>query len=185
MDSPLFEASLEKIRKMDPYSEDPLWVEKNGSDDALKSEDEDDVEDKEAETTDECTCLNCPSREELGGKIVCCMTLEGWQQKFISKDVDCLLDLENFKNICNQDCHEVIRNMMSDVIRDDNPEWSMNRRMRYAGYRSAIYFLYGKLGRRNRIQLPSCVELKMRELYPNEPGVPYVGFKATLFDKSE
>lgn len=67
---------------------------------------------------------------------------------------------------------------MSDTIKDDNPEWPLNRfghhsngfqlnyhkyyrRMRYAGYRATIYFLYGKLGKRKRIQVPSCVGEKI------------------------
>ena len=34
---------------------------------------------------------------------------------------------------------------------------SYYRRRRYAGYRATVYFLYGKLGKNNVVEIPSCV----------------------------
>ena len=104
--------------------------------------------------------------------------IENLIKKNILLDAGCLLELKNFKNVFNKDCHDMVRRMMSDTIKDDNPEWPLNRyghhsnafqstykkyyrRMRYAGYRATIYFLYGKLGKRKWIQVPSCVGEKI------------------------
>jgi hypothetical protein len=42
-------------------------------------------------------------------------------------DVGCLLELDNFKNIFNKDCHDMVRKMLSDILKDDNPDWPINR----------------------------------------------------------
>ena len=34
---------------------------------------------------DLCQCQNCPTKEQLGSKILCCKSLEKWQMKFATE----------------------------------------------------------------------------------------------------
>ncbi len=47
--------------------------------------------------------------------------------------------------------------------------------MRLAAYRQYIHWIHGKLGRYNRIPVPSCVAKAIRDAYPEESGI-YEGF---------
>jgi len=176
----LSKLNLEESKQLDPYRDDPI---RDPNEPSEMSDDE--KEDNSDETDEEefCSCSNCPSKEKYGEQIVCCMQISKWQRKYIDKDVGCILELENFKNVFNSDVHDLVRIMMSDILKDDNPQENKNRRMRYAAYRSVTYFIHGKLGRRNRIRLPSCVGQKIRDDYPNPPGVPYTRFQ-DVFENS-
>jgi hypothetical protein len=45
----------------------------------------------------------------------------------------------------------------------------MNK-IRYALYHAFIFAQYGRLGKNNRIKLGKCVEVKIKELFPNPGG---------------
>ena len=63
--------------------------------------------------------------------------------------------------------------------------------MWYAGYRTAVYFLHRKLGKKKVVQIPSCVGENLnissvlfiilsgaiKRALLNAPGVPYVEYK--------
>jgi hypothetical protein len=55
--------------------------------------------------------------------------------------------------------------------------WGKLGRLRHAAYKSTALFLRGKMGRGNRLVIPSCCIRKIRELCPNPPGIPYIGHK--------
>ena len=54
-----------------------------------------------------------------------------------------------------------------------------NKKIRFALYRAFTYQRYGFLGKGNRIQLGSCVENKIKELFPSEDNA-YVGFRPSF-----
>ena len=64
-----------------------------GSPESYSSEEEEEgaepeegiVEATEDQPDDECICEHCPTREQLGRRLVCCMSLDGWQAKFVSE----------------------------------------------------------------------------------------------------
>lgn len=58
------------------------------------------------------------------------------------------------------------------------------RAYRYAAYRQFCWFAHGKLGKKIRRVLPSCVISKVREEYPSKSG-RYTGFKDAEEDDSE
>ena len=49
------------------------------------------------------------------------------------------------------------------------------RSYRLAAYRQFTYWIYGKLGKKNRIPIPSCVVKAVRHQYPEEDGI-YEGY---------
>ena len=72
-----------------PTKEDKSTI---GSPESYSSEEEDDdeaeegiVEDTEDLPDDECICEHCPTRDQLGRRLICCMSLDRWQAKFVSE----------------------------------------------------------------------------------------------------
>ena len=72
-----------------PTKEDKSTI---GSHESYSSEEEDDdesevgiAEDTEDLPDDDCICEHCPTREQLGRRLVCCMSLDRWQAKFVSE----------------------------------------------------------------------------------------------------
>ena len=57
------------------------------------------------------------------------------------------------------------------------PVFTINffRNWRFAAYRSYIYWVYGKLERRKRKVIPSCVVIAIRKAFSVESGV-YEGY---------
>ncbi len=51
-----------------------------------------------------------------------------------------------------------------------------NENKRFSMYKNYTFAEWGFLGKKNRKKLPKCVQLKIRELFPETEGV-YVGFK--------
>ena len=60
-----------------------------------------------------------------------------------------------------------------------------NKKIRFALYRAFTYQRYGYLGRGNRIKLGSCVENKIKDLFPSELE-EYVGFRpGSVFEEAD
>ncbi len=53
------------------------------------------------------------------------------------------------------------------------------RTYRFAGYRQFVMWIFGKLGKGNRQQVPACAVHRLRTLYPEPSGV-YTGFTDAL-----
>lgn len=53
-----------------------------------------------------------------------------------------------------------------------------HKKVRYHLYRYYTSMRHGTLGRGARIKIPDCVEWEIRNLFPDEEGNGYVGFKA-------
>ena len=51
-----------------------------------------------------------------------------------------------------------------------------NRKCRYYCYKEFTRHMHGSLGKGNRIQLPRCIQDKIREKFPNKSSRGYVGF---------
>lgn len=124
-----------------------------------------------------CSCLQCPvvTREEEK----CCSDIPSLKVKLDADKVLCVLDQPSFLNIFNRDNHILYMNIMNDIFRDDSSEFPLNTRLRYSAYRTSISFIYGRLGRKKRTQLPSCIVEIVRKMYPSENG-EYVDFKAAV-----
>jgi hypothetical protein len=69
------------------------------------------------------------------------------------------------------DLHDVHRNEMLVFDTDRN-----HASKRHAAYRMFVYWWCGRLGSGNRVVIPSCVVLRVRERYP-DMFANYVGFK--------
>ncbi|CAN7944445.1 unnamed protein product [Ixodes hexagonus] len=52
----------------------------------------------------------------------------------------------------------------------------MNAKYRYTAYCQFVWWVYGKLGKENRVPLPSCVVTRVREEFPALNGTAYKGF---------
>jgi hypothetical protein len=122
-----------------------------------------------------CDCLQCPQDMEKDEK-KCCEKVKSLKIKLEQDNVSCILFHQNFRNIFNRDCHLLYMNIISDIYHDDRSDIPLNTRLRYSAYRTAISFIYGKLGQKKRTPVPSCIVSKVREMYPSDNG-EYVGFK--------
>ena len=123
----------------------------------------------------QCVCTMCPENMNKDEQ-KCCQTVKELQLKLNEENVPCILLLKSFQNIFNQDCHHLYINIMNDIFHDDNSEVPLNTRLRHSAYRTSISFIYGKLGKRRRTPVPSCIVAKVGESYPSDNG-EYVGFK--------
>jgi hypothetical protein len=56
-------------------------------------------------------------------------------------------------------------------------EYCTHKQIRHALYRFMSNKIWGILGRHNRRELPKCVLAEIRDAYPAEKGIEYVGFK--------
>jgi hypothetical protein len=78
-------------------------IHENSGDETESEEEEEEVEvaGASANLEDvECECERCPTREQFGGRVVCCMTLDRWQNKFVSEG-----GIFNFLS-CNQNLRQ-------------------------------------------------------------------------------
>ena len=52
--------------------------------------------------------------------------------------------------------------------------------MRWAAYRQFIWWIHGRMGRRNRRVIPACVVHSIRKQFPKEAGDAYAGYNSGL-----
>ncbi|CAN7944072.1 unnamed protein product [Ixodes pacificus] len=53
----------------------------------------------------------------------------------------------------------------------------INAKYRYTAYCQFVWWMYGKLGRENRVPLPSCVVTRVRQEFPAPKPSDYRGFR--------
>ena len=146
-----------------------------------------DTDNENGETDDDlpswCGCGNCtpcPVQEEA----LCCNDREDTFSMLRSKG-DCIIDEAFFRN--QPLCEETLtfsRYTMSAMFRTDAERQRYykkdftNNLKRHLAYRNLLYYINKgcPLGRYNRVVLPRCVVVKIRETYPSTSG-DYTGFK--------
>ena len=117
----------------------------------------------------------------------CCTQSEMIDAINVKEDIDCITESEQFRNLIeNKDNLVYSRYLMSFQIedkkeRDKYMRAEMNNRLlRHLSYKTFVFMAHAAnyVGRHNRVQLPSCVVMRIRELYP-DPSNTYLGFRAT------
>ena len=125
-------------------------------------------------------CTPCPVQEEA----LCCNDREDTFSMLRSKG-DCIIDEAFFRNQLL--CEEALtfsQYTMSAMLRTDAERQRYykkdftNNLKRHLAYRNLLYYINKgcPLGRYNRVVLPRCVVVKIRETYPSTSG-DYTGFK--------
>lgn len=120
-----------------------------------------------------CSCGRCvPMNTEH--ESVCCREVER-ANALIAAGTDCITLHPTFNRVC-LDVHVVevayywlMEDRPSQV---DDPE--IHRRYRYTAYRQFTRWIWHRLGRRNRVVLPSCVVSAIRGAFLSEE---YCGFR--------
>jgi hypothetical protein len=82
----------------------------------------------------------------------------------------CVLKMHPVSYLCDDDLQEVANEL--GVIRRAGPEGA-----RFVLFKKLALSLFGPLTTRDRRKLPTCIEVKVRSLYPSLAGNGYVGFK--------
>lgn len=115
-----------------------------------------------------CSCGNCrdmPTDREKK----CCRQIPA----------NCISGLPHFQQYCLEEgylrIHRQYREDVTGLGRAREPGQD-NREFRYAAYRHYIYWQHGSLGAGNRLVIPSCCVLRIRNKFPDPQG-QYTGFQ--------
>ncbi|VDI24238.1 Hypothetical predicted protein [Mytilus galloprovincialis] len=130
-----------------------------------------------------CDCGNCqqmPSPEEC----VCCRHAEFVYPNL--EDHQCITQIESFdKLILNPDVLALsfIQMMMFKRQRVRAPDQLNSRQSRLVAYRQFVCLMLKgeRLGKGNRVVIPSCVVRKIRDAFLDDDG-DYTGFKLAIDD---
>ncbi|KAK3731611.1 hypothetical protein QZH41_015865 [Actinostola sp. cb2023] len=161
-----------------PYQFEPIAPHNLTDEDEFSSEDESDENNEEQHervgNVEWCSCNNCKTMH-TGTESVCCRENAKVLDK-LPEGLLCITKLEDFTVVCLNKA--VLETALSQYVEsegfiDDEP---LNDTYRYIAYRQWTYWTHGKLGKKIRIPIPSCVVAKIRNCYPSEYG-QYKGFE--------
>ncbi|CAH1248556.1 P2RX7 [Branchiostoma lanceolatum] len=122
-----------------------------------------------------CRCRNCQQMTTVL-ECVCCHDLTEAENLGVNGDINCLLSHPTLNNvIINEDALRFALIARWDLVRERAREPYENRTYRLQAYRQVTNWLHGRLGKRVRRVIPSCVVWAVREAYPEDSG-QYTGF---------
>jgi hypothetical protein len=134
-----------------------------------------------------CLCSKC-SVMQSDHESLCCQESDTIAK--VRKDFQCITLNPAFQNTIlsvdslNISRHQLIRKTTNQrkkrTLTVDEPK---NNLWRYLAYKQFVSWInsWTAIGKGNRIVIPSCVVMKIRECFPDENGA-YVGFRTTDVD---
>ncbi|XP_071831809.1 uncharacterized protein [Apostichopus japonicus] len=112
-----------------------------------------------------CKCTKCSPMPTIIENKCCCRRIG-----------DCITESQAFRDIClNVNVLSVNMQVREDELA--NEENRSNSNYRHYSYRNYIYWKFGRLGRGNRLVIPACCVIKIRQRFPSADG-QYKGFIA-------
>ncbi len=132
-----------------------------------------------------CLCDNCSQMPTLEDSY-CCTQSEMISEFMIRDDLDCIIQSQQLRSLVeSEDNLRYSRYLMSFQIEDKRERSQYlkaemdNRLLRHLAYKSFVFMIHAAnyVGRHNRVRLPSCVIMRIRELYP-DPENNYAGFSS-------
>merc|ERR1712025_486108 len=90
-------------------------------------------------------------------------------------NIGCVTMMPRFQKMMDQDVLELTLFCYFDTARIIHESPPGNRSFRYAAYRVAAWFIFGRLGSKRRQRLPHCLVKWIRDKFPEADG-DYTGF---------
>ena len=120
-----------------------------------------------------CSCMCCSVMPSV---LECLCCREIGKGELMSGEA-CISTTERFQTIClDTDVLTINLLMIHDTLTMGPLQRPIpTRSLRLAAYRAFVYWVWGKLGHKNRRPIPACVVKSIREAYPEPSGV-YEGF---------
>ena len=101
---------------------------------------------------------------------------DGTVSAFLEPPEECCDDCK--EDPCLMETHQEQFQGLLEFYRADELLTS-NRQRRFKMYREMTRLIHGYLGKNNRKELPKCIADCIRDAFPNEPNVAYIGFRDT------
>ncbi|PIK40840.1 putative P2X purinoceptor 7-like [Apostichopus japonicus] len=124
-----------------------------------------------------CICNKCEVMP-TGKECLCCQEVDEYIQKCSEVDgppKQCIVEHPGFQSVClNVDVLQTAYFHYRQEYGHYGENDAVNERYRYIAYRQLVRWNYGYLGKHNRVILPSCAVMKIRQTFPAEL---YAGFK--------
>ncbi|KAL9972501.1 hypothetical protein ACROYT_G018816 [Oculina patagonica] len=163
---------------LEPYRFEPERVP-----DESQASDDDNEESERLLNLFWCICWRC-ELTATERESICCREVPETENKF-EEGMCCVTEHEEFTVVCLT--RAVLRTAIVGFHYLNStpvPSPMQNRNYRYAAYRQYVWWIYQRLGRKQRRVIPSCVVSAIRREFPEATG-NYTGFKdptVTEFD---
>jgi hypothetical protein len=118
--------------------------------------------------TSQCTCHKCQSWENMRAcERSCCRSIPKIMAIMTNANIRCFTEHTDFDILCFNP--SVLKVAASTFDRDERKMYiqslPQHKRLRYLAYSNITRFVYGTLGKGNRVPLPACVVHKIRSHY--------------------
>ncbi|XP_078495353.1 P2X purinoceptor 7-like [Ciona intestinalis] len=114
-----------------------------------------------------CSCSNC-SIQETAKECICCKECSKTLEMICSaKECDCITVHPGFSAVClNKWSLDVAWNTYKQFYSTVQSSFMENAKYRHIAYRQYVRWIHGRIGRENRMILPSCVVTTIRKYFP-------------------
>jgi hypothetical protein len=124
-----------------------------------------------------CKCGKCINMNRIEECICCCSNET--IKRIANITNTCVTSTEDFRTICLYPAVLEITMVQCDLYQGLTPQLPRARtreNYRFAAYKNFTFWVYGRLGKCNRVPIPSCAVAKIRNEFESPDGL-YVGFK--------
>ena len=119
-----------------------------------------------------CVCNTCIDMNVEKETLCCVHSLKNHSNVFQGKE--CVTETRGFTLVCLE--KEVLETALGAWHKLVGEKKNLcNRSYRFMAYKQYIWWIYGKLGKDNRMRIPTCVLYKIRKTFPASDNI-YVPF---------